>query len=103
MILYLFIQPRARRNGFVGPVTGQAIVEWKLRLTAPPVEGKANDACVQFLARSLGIARSRVRLLSGHKSRHKVVELVGVSEEEFLRLAADQTGLSGGLKPEGVP
>ena len=103
MILHLFVQPRARRNGFAGPVPGQANVEWKLRLTATPVEGKANDACVEFLARSLGIARSRVRLLSGQKSRHKVVELVGVSEEEFLRLAADQTGLPGGLTPEGVP
>jgi len=100
MILHLYVQPRARRNGFAGAVHG----EWKLRLTAPPVEGKANDACVAFLARGLGIARSRVRLLSGQKSRHKVVELVGVSEEEFLRLAADQTGeLPGGLKPEGVP
>ena len=100
MILHLYVQPRARRNGFAGAVHG----EWKLRLTAPPVEGKANDACVAFLARGLGIARSRVRLLSGQKSRHKVVELVGVSEEEFLRLAADQQGeLPGGLKAEGIP
>ena len=104
MILRLFVQPRAKRNGFAGQVPGQVQNEWKLRLTAPPVEGKANDACVEFLARRFGIARSRVRLLSGEKSRHKLVELVDVSEEQFLQVAAsDQAGgLRSNRKPEGV-
>lgn len=101
MILRLFVQPRAKRNGMAGKVQE----EWKLQLTAPPVEGKANKACVEFFARGLGIARSRVRLLSGEKSRHKVMELVGVSEEEFLLFAAaHQRGkLDSGHKPEGAP
>lgn len=84
MILSVRVQPRSRRNGLVRDAQG----EWKLQLTAPPVEGKANRACVEFLARALGIAPSRVRLLSGEKSRHKRIELDGVTEEEFLRLAA---------------
>jgi uncharacterized protein YggU (UPF0235/DUF167 family) len=61
--------------------------EWKLLLTAPPVEGRANQACIEFLARGLRIPQSRVRLVAGEKSRHKVFELDGVSEEEFLRFA----------------
>lgn len=86
MILSLRVQPRSGRNRLVRDTQG----EWKLQLTAPPVEGKANRACIEFLARALGIAPSRVRLLSGEKSRHKRIELDGISEEEFLRLATKQ-------------
>ncbi len=67
---------------------GELQAEWKLQLTAPPVDGKANQACVEFFARGLGIPRSRVRLLSGEKSQHKLIALEGVSESEFLRFAA---------------
>ena len=57
-----------------------------MHVTAPALEGKANQACIEFLARGLGIARSRVRLLRGEKSRNKVFDLEGVNEAEFLRL-----------------
>lgn len=77
------VQPRAKRNAVAGQIEG----EWKLCVTAPAIEGKANAACVDFLARGLGIARSRVKLVSGERSRHKVFELEGVSEAEFLRFA----------------
>ena len=82
MTLSVRVQPRAKRNALVPWQSGQ----WKLFLTAPAVEGRANDACVEFFARGLRIARSRVRLVSGEKSRNKVVELEGVSEEQFRRL-----------------
>ena len=84
MILRVRVQPRARKNA----LAGQIEQEWKLLLTAPPVEGRANQACIEFFARGLRIPQSRVRLLSGEKSRHKVLELDGVSEEEFVRFAA---------------
>ena len=84
MILRLRVQPRARKNELAGQLDG----EWKLRLTAPPVEGRANQSCIEFFARGLGIARARVRLLSGEKSRRKVLELEGVTEEEFARFAS---------------
>ena len=84
MILRVRVQPRAKKNALAGQI-GE---EWKLLLTAPPIEGRANQACVAFLARGLGIPQSRVRLLTGEKSRHKVLELGGVSEEEFLRFAS---------------
>jgi uncharacterized protein len=84
MIIRVRVQPRAKRNSFAGRMEE----EWKLQVTAPALEGKANQACVEFLARGLGIARSRVRLVSGEKSRHKVFDLEGVGEAEFLRFAA---------------
>ena len=86
MILQLHVQPRAKRNRLV-----RHQEEWKLQLTAPPSEGKANQACLEFLAQGLGIARSRVRLLAGEKSRHKRIELEGVTEEEFLKFAWKET------------
>ncbi|MBI1956450.1 MAG: DUF167 domain-containing protein [Acidobacteria bacterium] len=86
MILQLHVQPRAKRNRLV-----RQQEEWKLQLTAPPIEGKANQACIEFLAQGLGIARSRVRLLAGEKSRHKRIELEGVTEEEFLKFAGKET------------
>jgi len=84
MIIRVRVQPRAKRNSFAGRMEE----EWKLQVTAPALEGKANQACIEFLARGLGIARSRVRLVSGEKSRHKVFDLEGISEAEFLRFAS---------------
>ena len=84
MKIKIRVQPRAKRNR----LTGQLQDEWKLQLTAPPVDGKANQACIEFFARGLGIPRSRVRLLSGEKLQHKLLELEEVTEAEFLRFAA---------------
>ena len=89
MILRVRVQPRARKNA----LAGQIEQEWKLLVIAPPIEGSANQACVEFFARGLRIPQSRVRLLSGEKSRHKVLELDGISEEEFLRFATESGGL----------
>jgi uncharacterized protein (TIGR00251 family) len=86
MTIQLRVQPRAKRNS----LTRRLENEWKLQVTAPALEGKANQACIEFFARGLGIARSRVKLVSGEKSRHKVIALEGVSEAEFLRFASDQ-------------
>lgn len=67
--------PRAKRNEIVG-VEGEAL---KLRLDAPPVEGKANEALVRFLADKLGIARAKVEIVRGETSRHKVVRVYGIT------------------------
>ena len=86
MIIRVRVQPRAKRNSLAGCIEG----EWKLQLTAPALEGKANQACIDFFASRLGIAKSRVKLLSGEKSRHKRIALEGVDETEFRQLALDQ-------------
>ena len=77
------VHPRARRSAFAGRL-GDA---WKLSLAAPPVDGKANEECVRFLAELTGVARARVRIVTGLTSRTKVVEIEGVTEEEFSRAA----------------
>ncbi len=89
MKIKIRVQPRAKRNQLIkmNRQAGQLGDEWKLQLTAPPVDGKANQACIEFFARGLEISRSRVRLLSGEKSQHKLLELDGVGEAEFLRFA----------------
>ena len=77
------VHPRARRSA----VTGRLGDAWKLDLTAPPVEGKANEECVRYLAELVGVPRARVRIVTGLTSRTKVVEIEGITEEEFGRAA----------------
>jgi uncharacterized protein (TIGR00251 family) len=77
------VHPRARRSA----VTGRLGDAWKLDLTAPPAEGKANEECVRYLAELTGVPRARVRIVTGLTSRTKVVEIEGVTEEEFGRAA----------------
>jgi hypothetical protein len=75
------VHPRARRSALAGRI-GDA---WKLALAAPPVDGKANDECVRFLAELAGVPRSRVRIVMGLTSRLKVVEIEGVTQEDLER------------------
>jgi len=69
------VQPRASRNAIAGEM-GDAL---KLALTAPPVEGKANEACVEFFANLLKVPRSSVTIASGESSRNKVIRITGLS------------------------
>ena len=71
------VHPRARKNAITGSV-GDAL---KLSLTAPPVEGKANRAVIEFLADFFDIPRSSVTIASGETSRLKTVRITGVSKE----------------------
>jgi uncharacterized protein len=72
------VHPRAKKNAITGEL-GDAL---KLSLTTPPVEGRANKACVDFFAKLLKVPRSSVTIASGHSSRNKVVRVVGLSPEE---------------------
>jgi len=78
------VHPRARKNGITG-VIGDAL---KVALTAPPVEGRANEACVKFLAEFLNVPRSSVTIAAGEASRQKLIRIAGVTAaqvEERLR------------------
>ena len=77
------VQPRAKKDA----ITEGADGVWKLHVSAPALEGKANDACVEFLARGLGVSRSKVKLVLGEKSRTKVFDIEGIDEAAFLRFA----------------
>lgn len=84
--LRLRVVPGARRSEIVGR-HGDA---WKIRVTAPPDRGAANDAVLELLAKALGVPRGGVRLVSGHGSRDKMVELTGLEADEAeARLAAN--------------
>jgi uncharacterized protein (TIGR00251 family) len=72
------IQPRASRNAVAGWV-GEAL---KIRLTAPPVEGAANAACLAFLADLLDLPQSQLEILRGDRSRHKVIRITGLTQDE---------------------
>ena len=69
---------RAKKNEIVGWM-GEAI---KVRITAPPVEGKANEALVSFLAEKLGVRQRAVEIVAGEKSRNKMICVMGMSPDE---------------------
>lgn len=73
LTLFLHVQPGAKRTGVAGP-HGNAL---KVRLAAPPLEGRANDALIAWLAEAFDVPARQVRLLRGEKSREKVVEVCG--------------------------
>ena len=77
------LQPRASSNEIGGLKEGAL----KIRVTAPPVEGAANDALVALIARTLGIAKRSVTIVSGPASRNKMVEVAGVDPQAILELA----------------
>ncbi len=72
------VQPRSSRNEAVRFEGGV----WWIRLTAPPVGGKANDALLEFLSDVLGIAKSRLSIDRGHTGRQKAVSVEGLTEDE---------------------
>lgn len=91
LILRLYIQPGAARTGWGGRHggtggTGGTVV--KLRVAAPPVEGKANQACLRFLAKAAGVPKGAVTLLRGERSRNKVFRIAPLDQKRFQALKA---------------
>lgn len=82
VVLTLHIQPGAKKTEIVG-LHGEAL---KLRLAAPPVDGKANAALLEFLARKVGASRSALELVSGQTSRTKRVRIEGFAADELQAL-----------------
>lgn len=81
VLLPVAVQPRASRNAVAG-IHGGAL---KLLLTAPPVDGAANTACLRFLAELLGISRARLSILKGTKARHKLIRITEMSADTLRR------------------
>jgi uncharacterized protein (TIGR00251 family) len=80
----VYVQPRASRNELAGLHDGCL----KVRLTAPPVEGAANEALVRFIAEALGVPRRQVTVVAGSSGRRKILEIEGVSEAQLAALGA---------------
>jgi uncharacterized protein (TIGR00251 family) len=75
------VQPRARRNAIVGEL-GDAL---KIALTAPPVDGRANEACIEFFAELLDVPRASVTIASGESSRNKIIRVTGLSVDALKK------------------
>ena len=75
------VHPRAKKDAITGEV-GDAL---KLSLTAPPIDGRANGACIEFFAKLLKVPRSSVTIASGQSARTKVIRVSGLSVEEIRK------------------
>lgn len=78
----IYVQPRSSKNEIAG-VHDNAI---KIKITSPPLDGAANLLLIKFLSKKLGVSKSRISLISGGKSRNKVVNIEGLSKDEAASL-----------------
>jgi len=77
--LAIRVTPRARKDEIVEILADQTI---KIRLTAPPVEGKANEALIEFLSKVLGVPRSKIDIVAGASGRDKLVSILDLDSSE---------------------
>jgi uncharacterized protein (TIGR00251 family) len=82
VVLAVRVQPRASRDEVAGAIEGAL----KIRLCAPAVENRANEALTEFLAAVLKVPKSSVRILSGERGRTKRVEITGVTRQQVVNL-----------------
>jgi len=75
------VHPRAKKNA----ITGELADALKLSRTSPPVEGRANRACIEFFAKLLKVPRSSVTIASGQTSRQKVIRVAGLSTDQVRK------------------
>jgi hypothetical protein len=87
------VHPRAKKNAITGEL-GDAL---KVSLTAPPTEGRANEACIELFAKLLRVPRSSVTIASGQSSRNKVIRVQGVAAEEVRQRLGTSTPKSRSL------
>jgi uncharacterized protein len=84
--LVLRVHPGAKRDAIIGLHNGAI----KISLTTPPVDGRANDAVIAFLAERLRLPRARIALVSGLANRSKTVRITGMNADEVTaRLSVD--------------
>jgi len=75
------VHPRAKKDAITGEI-GEAL---KISLTAPPLDGRANEACIELFAKLLKVPRSSVTIASGLNSRNKVIRVAGISADELRK------------------
>ncbi|MBX2988487.1 MAG: YggU family protein [Bdellovibrionaceae bacterium] len=78
----LLIQPKASRNEIIGPHNGAL----KIRIQAPPIDGRANEELIEFLADVLGLAKRQLSLVRGDGARQKTVDISGLGLDEAKKL-----------------
>ena len=80
ILLKIYLQPKSSKNEVVGPYRDGI----KVKVTAPPVEGKANDALIRFLAKKFRISPSRIEIIKGLHSREKTLRISATISDELL-------------------
>jgi uncharacterized protein (TIGR00251 family) len=80
-IIKIYLQTKASKNEIVGSYRDGI----KVKVTAPPVEGKANDTLIRFLAKELGISPSSIEIVKGHHSREKTLKISGNLDQELMK------------------
>jgi uncharacterized protein (TIGR00251 family) len=93
--LRLRVQPGARRTALLQRMPGG---EWKVAVSAPPLDGRANDAVVELVSELLGVRRAQVKLVRGASARSKVVEVEGVSADAVETRLAKALAVEDGKK-----
>lgn len=80
-LLRIYLQPKSSNNEVVGPYRDGI----KVKVTAPPIEGKANEALIRFLAKELGISPSSIEIIKGHHSREKTLRISGNFDQKLVK------------------
>jgi len=81
ILFKVYLQPKSSKNEVVGPYRDGL----KVKVTAPPIEGKANDALIRFLAKELAISPSCIEILKGLHSREKTLRISGMVDQELMK------------------
>ena len=81
MVLKVYLQPKSSKNEVVGPYRDGV----KVKITAPPVEGKANDALIRFLAKELRVSPSSIEIIRGYHSQEKTLKISGNIDQEVMK------------------
>jgi len=80
-LVKIYLQPKSSKNEIVGPYRDGI----KVKVTAPPMEGKANEALIRLLAKKLGIPSSSIEILKGNHSREKTLRISGDLDRELMK------------------
>jgi uncharacterized protein len=80
ILLRVYLQPKSSKNEIISPYRDGI----KVKVIAPPVEGKANEALIRFLAREFRISPSCIEIIKGHHSREKILRISGIALHEHL-------------------
>jgi uncharacterized protein (TIGR00251 family) len=80
ILLKVYLQPKSSKNEIVGPYRDGI----KVKVTAPPIEGKANEALIRLLTKELGISPSCIEIIKGHHSREKTLRISGMVDRELM-------------------
>jgi len=75
------VSPNATRNAVAGSLGGVL----QVRVSAPPVKGKANEELIAFLSKVLGVSKSKIGIIRGHTTRNKVIAIDGLSQEDVVK------------------